>query len=942
MRSLIMVLAAVGFLSVGACALEAKEKASSNESGLVAHYSFDEGAGTVAKDSSGNGNDGKIMGDPTYVKGDFGTALSFDGVNDYVDCGKKEILNLGKAGSLMFWFKPSQKLKGGLVGWSTEKGKNGRRLVTSLDPLVNLTGNNRGANQGLVVDVSDGKASWKAHASRFHQGYVPQGDKWEFMAVTFNGQNVDIYRDGVHVYSRFQVLNPNTKDIALLIAKARGIGFFKGLIDEVRVYNRALPEQEVYEVYKRDAEGRGKDTSTFGSIGIKPTALPRAGTIFADLDYRGLVPTPPDLSIKADLLDAKGAVAAPGKIRMIPAWGRAEAVFDVHNLPAGEYKILATGTKGKPGVTKVTWPGRAKGWENIKVLNNFVWELLNVSDGANPKKEYKFTNPRKGWVYFIVETKGDLKLSVPSAKPDIIHPAPELEGLRKVMRYLPQGEHTIAVTGDGSLDKLIVRAIPVLTFGHYPHLGPGTGNDHDFLVKNAISNANMLLTGSYGEAYNTGKFRTKWTEKLGRKCIQIVGTRFEVNNNLKPETAVQQIYDFLAKQPGMNNPDFTGVQLDEFDPGNKTMAGVPCFYDEWNAAITKILSEPKYADRLIIPYTCYNMYDFEKSASFIKNICDLGSYFAWEVYFDERNTEIGAWIYINEGLGEMAIEHEKAIPGCVNNMILVLSMLRREYWNPKVDFNVYMDMQMQHLATRPEFFGLAGIEEYVSHYGTEEYTRWQNRLYEHYGLEGKTERLSKDPYVLSHIKNVDFTDGTDGWTIEPAAKDSIAPTTHKGYGVLQSRYPYRAATDTTFLRTRRSKDKPNVFSQQINNLKPGRMYLVTMDTGDNQEFVNGKSTPQDHVVSVDIKNGDMVNDWYRAKLYKNDKANQWTYSAYRAVGKFNDKNRFNINKHRYMFRAKGTTAKLIISDWKSPTDPGGPVGQELIFNSIEVKPYFER
>ena len=86
----------------------------------------------------------------------------------------------------------------------------------------------------------------------------------------------------------------------------------------------------------------------------------------------------------------------------------------------------------------------------------------------------------------------------------------------------------------------------------------------------------------------------------------------------------------------------------------------------------------------------------------------------------------------------------------------------------------------------------------------------------------------------------------------------------------------------------------------------------------------------------------MFNDWYRAKLYKNNKANQWTYSAYRAVGKFNDKNRYNINKHRYMFRAKGTTAKLIISDWKSPTEPGGPVGQELIFNSIEVKSYFEK
>ncbi len=53
---------------------------------LAAYWKFDETSGTKAIDSSGNGNDGTLVGDPKWVAGRFGGALEFDG-NDYVDCG---------------------------------------------------------------------------------------------------------------------------------------------------------------------------------------------------------------------------------------------------------------------------------------------------------------------------------------------------------------------------------------------------------------------------------------------------------------------------------------------------------------------------------------------------------------------------------------------------------------------------------------------------------------------------------------------------------------------------------------------------------------------------------------------------------------------------------------------------------------------------------------
>jgi hypothetical protein len=46
-----------------------------------------------------------------------------------------------------------------------------------------------------------------------------------------------------------------------------------------------------------------------------------------------------------------------------------------------------------------------------------------------------------------------------------------------------------------------------------------------------------------------------------------------------------------------------------------------------------------------------------------------------------------------------------------------------------------------------------------------------------------------------------------------------------------------------------------------------------------------------------------------------------------------------MNYHWLVFRAKGATARLSVSDWKSPTQPGGPAGQQLMFNFLELQPY---
>ena len=67
---------------------------STTKAELVGWWRFDEGSGTIANDSSGNGNDGTFNGDPQWVVGYFGGALEFDGSDDWLDCGNDQVWTL--------------------------------------------------------------------------------------------------------------------------------------------------------------------------------------------------------------------------------------------------------------------------------------------------------------------------------------------------------------------------------------------------------------------------------------------------------------------------------------------------------------------------------------------------------------------------------------------------------------------------------------------------------------------------------------------------------------------------------------------------------------------------------------------------------------------------------------------------------------------------------
>ena len=164
----------------------------------------------------------------------------------------------------------------------------------------------------------------------------------------------------------------------------------------------------------------------------------------------------------------------------------------------------------------------------------------------------------------------------------------------------------------------------------------------------------------------------------------------------------------------------------------------------------------------------------------------------------------------------------------------------------------------------------------------------------------------------------------------------MAVKSHKGYGVTQARRPHRSHTDMPFLWTKRSAAKPNRFSQEIRNLEAGRLYLARMWVGDYNELLAKESKDEPRAFSLRVDGANVWDDWYRTEFYR---GNEFTFSSY--LPPFSSDNRYYFRIHQLIVRATGPTAELVISDWKSDAEPGGPVGQELMFNMIDVHPYFE-
>jgi hypothetical protein len=567
-----------------------------------------------------------------------------------------------------------------------------------------------------------------------------------------------------------------------------------------------------------------------------------------------------------------------------------------------------------------------------KVLNNFVSELLQVDSppfGLAPRS-FTWEAPRDGWLFVRSQTTGAAPVQV-TLDGAPLH-AHTKAGVLESMWLVRKGPHTLTASTTRGLTHLVARSIPALGFARYGSTSvllssrvkgesdrrEVTCYDRQFLSRDVLPNVNILV-GS-GAADEESMLRA-WKAE-GKQWLVECGA---IGISSKDKVTADSIEKYLASTVGFTNPNIDGVLIDEFLDGEHEA------YSAWNEALRRVSANPKYRNKVIYPY-CTDLYDAKASHRFSQVAIQCGCTFAYERYLAEPADEKAAKHELDLHLPSSLADWDAKLPGIAQHVIVCLGTFSQPPENldinPGMNYKVFLDRQMNLLANDPRCAGLYGVMTYLSSYSDPEIIRWSGKLFRHYCIEGQTTLLSRDPLMLPHLVNGDFDHGLHGWTVNPSQPGNVAAKTSAGFSWLQGRYPETKRGDTV-LWMKRSATGPNVVRQEIKSLEPGRLYTFRMCSGDYRDL----AIQQKLGIAVDLEGADVLPGPSQQDVFPN------CYSH--TVGPYDAKRRAWMNYHWILFRARDRQATLKISDWASPQHPGGPVGQELMMNFVQVQPYDE-
>ena len=210
--------------------------------GLVGWWRFDEGSGAVASDSSGYGNNGTLNG-ATWVNGKYGQALSFDGTNDYVQISSSPSLQITDDLTISFWINLDS-------------------LATTMVPV-----DKHWAGEYFVKILTNGGLRFAQGASGNSEELtvLPAGSlvsgQWIHVAVVRSTSDVELtaYKNGVAATPVAYTKTPTASSQAVNIGAEEGIyNRLSGIIDDVRIYNRALSPAEIETLSQKEPEFTSK------------------------------------------------------------------------------------------------------------------------------------------------------------------------------------------------------------------------------------------------------------------------------------------------------------------------------------------------------------------------------------------------------------------------------------------------------------------------------------------------------------------------------------------------------------------------------------------------------------------------------------------------------------------------------------------------------------
>ena len=206
--------------------------------GLVGWWPFNGNA----NDESGNGNNGTVNGATltTDRNGASNNAYNFDGQSSFIEVTSNSDLSLTTSYSITAWFNvydfnfpfPNESAIVSKIQNGNWYG--GYEIKTTTNAGLSHTGNiGSNFNVGLSATLNS--------------------DEWYNVTVTYDGSLVKIYKNGIEIHSMSKTGSLQTSSIPLRFGRRGGAGsyncYFNGDIDDIGIWNRALTQQEITDLY---------------------------------------------------------------------------------------------------------------------------------------------------------------------------------------------------------------------------------------------------------------------------------------------------------------------------------------------------------------------------------------------------------------------------------------------------------------------------------------------------------------------------------------------------------------------------------------------------------------------------------------------------------------------------------------------------------------------
>ena len=300
-----------------------------SKNGLVAYYKF---SGNT-QDSSGNSNDGINFGaTPTTDRfGNGNSAYRFDGVSNYMLIPRSTTLEPTQAVSLCAWIYAES---------------NNSQWLPILDKRWNTT-NDPWSSYGMYTTSGNTPAPFtNRYFNGFSNGIAGTGkncvstssaatNSWVFLVSTYDGANIKLYVNGVleSTVAMTGALGYSSMDM-YIANNSEGTQWFKGAIDDITIYNRAISQNEITNMYNNTTTSIPTLTKSQDEISVYPNPFENFITI-------GNITTSNNL-FSAELYDLAGKLILRSN----------ENKISTELLPNGFY-FLTVKTENKTFTTKI-------------------------------------------------------------------------------------------------------------------------------------------------------------------------------------------------------------------------------------------------------------------------------------------------------------------------------------------------------------------------------------------------------------------------------------------------------------------------------------------------------------------------------------------------------------------------------------------------------------